>query len=144
MCVIEHFLPFLLIHTQANQYWFTTGLHSESSPIGDTTCGGGSASQTSGKFMFTGYHEQATLDAACQCIIPSPPQPFDGNMTQHDQMPIYDLNTIYKLVQTCLSNELYLFYAQVVSDHDITPAVGTADSVHDALIQHLFSGGCHS
>ena len=118
-----------------------TGLHSGSSPIGDTACGGRSAGWMSGKFTFTGYHEQAILDAACQGITL---QPFDSNMTQHDQMPTYNLNTILKLVQTCLSNEPYLFYAQVISDHDITPTVGTADGVRVALIQHLFSRGCHS
>lgn len=63
-------------------------------------------------------------------------------MTQHDQTHICNPITMRELLKICTSDEEYVAYAKVVSEHQITPAVGTADGVRTELIRHVFSGGC--
>ena len=140
--VTETFLPFSLLHTRADQYRFATDLD-----VGPASgCGTAFASRVVGsahpEYVFAGYHEQAILDAACSHIASSQPEQSGGNVTRCDPAPVYDSNLILELLRACVSDEQYLSYAKVVSEHKITPAVGTADGVRAELIRHLFSGGC--
>lgn len=131
ICFAEAFLPFSLLHSRAGQYRFAT----EAPELRDTC-------SSSGPYSSAGHHEQATLDAACQPALSS--SPVGGNVTPHDPTPTHNQNTILDLLRTCVSDERYMFYAKVVSEHQIIPTVGTAEGVRNELIRHLFSGRCHS
>lgn len=96
---------------------------------------------TSGPYAAAGYHEQATLDAACSGIVSLQPQPCGSNVTQHDT-PVYNTNAVLQLIRDCVSNDSYMSYTKLVFEHGVTPTVGTADGTRAALLQHLFCGGC--
>ena len=79
------------------------------------------------------------LNAACDQRILNP---LGGdNVTKCDPIlePIYNHVSIFNLIQSCVSSEPLLSYAKVVSDHSVSPVVGTADGIRMELLQHLFS-----
>ena len=63
-------------------------------------------------------------------------------MTPHDPSPIYNTVVLLKLLRLCVSGKGYLFYAKILSEHDVSPPVGTADGARAELLRHLFSGCC--
>ena len=130
---LDSFLPYSLLHTREDQYRFPSGLSLEASGEGVSTSGG---------YAFAGHHEQASLDVAWNRLIGTPLKPHGGNVTQHDPTPTYNADIILEILRDCVSDKQWLYYAKLVSEHGVTPCVGTADGVRAAIIEHLFSGGC--
>jgi hypothetical protein len=140
MAIIDSFLPFSLLHSKEDQYRFSRD--PGESPAAFSSGGGVNSGHGHGSSALDDFHEQAFLDGACNRGILDAP---DGvNVTQRDSVlePVYNPELIFDLIQTCVSDEPFLSYAKVIYDHNICPAVGSADGVRVGLLQHLFSGGC--
>lgn len=129
----DTFLPYSLLHNWSDQYRFSGG-----APSGSGTAIGTAST-------IAGYHNQAFLDATCRNLISRPSQQDSDNVTQrevHDA--VYNDDLILELVRVGLSEEHWLFYSKVISEHMIQPNVATADGARVALIKHLFFGECVS
>ena len=131
--VLDEFLPFSLLHIRTDQYRFS-GVVSQAP-----------ASEVNNTSTIAGYHDQVFLDRACRRFFSPPSSQAEANVTRCETYePIYNDDLILELIRTGLSNEHWLLYSKVVSEHSITPTVATADGAREALLCHLFPGGCLS
>jgi hypothetical protein len=147
----DAFLPFSLLHKKLEQYRFS------GEPQSST------ADDSNYDPELVNYHKQAYLDITCSRIISPARLGVGDNVTQsevHEHMkqsevhnedslseaqgPIYNEKLMFDLVKLGVSENHWLFYSKVISEHSICPTVTTADGVRAALLQHLFSGDCLS
>ena len=143
----DRFLLFSLLHVHEEQHLFL--VDSEPAPQGlplatfPNTIQGTNAMADSN--ALAGFHEQAILDANCQhVVLPSLVHPTRGNMNSPDFEPVYDMNTLLSLLQSCLHNERYDFWVGVAHEHQIKTLLMTIDSFCFNFICHVFSGVCVS
>ena len=136
MVARDHFLPFSLLHAREDQYRFSVDQPStQDVPPGPNPTGNPCA--------MAGFHEQAVMDATCQRVLSSPPMPPTGeNVKYHDHRPIYDIQLVLEVLQTCLRNDDVAFWAKVSFDHHIEVSVTSADALRTGILRHMFSGAC--
>ena len=63
-------------------------------------------------------------------------------MTPHDPDPVYDMNLVLQLLQSCFATEQFDFWGKILHEHQITTSLTHVDAFRDAFIQHMFSGTC--
>ena len=88
-------------------------------------------------YALAGFHEQAALDSSCQCILSSSSSStLDDTMNYHEP-PIYDMNLVLELLQSCLQNDDFEFCAATQQRHQFTVELTSVECFCTGFIRHM-------
>lgn len=93
-------------------------------------------------YALAGFHEQATLNANCQRIASSSSSFILDYIMNHHDPPIYDMNLALQLLQSCLRDDEFEFWAATEHRHQFKVKLTTVECLRTGSICHIFNGDC--